>query len=63
MKTDKLNSGYRRGFDTFYGTYLGVLDHFTHIRDKYDGYDFHKVDLCANYFYKFATSSATFKIM
>ena len=32
----------RRGFDTFYGSYLGVLDHFTHVRDKYEGYDFHK---------------------
>ena len=32
----------RRGFDSFYGTYLGVLDHFTHVRDKYDGYDFHR---------------------
>ena len=33
---------FRRGFDTFYGSYLGVLDHFTHVRDKYEGYDFHK---------------------
>ena len=32
----------RRGFDTFYGSYLGVLDHFTHVRDKYEGYDFHQ---------------------
>ena len=32
----------RRGFDTFYGTYLGVLDHWTHTRDKYDGYDFRR---------------------
>ena len=32
----------RRGFDTFYGSYLGVLDHFTHVRDKYQGYDFHR---------------------
>ena len=31
-----------RGFDTFYGTYLGVLDHWTHTRDKYDGYDFRR---------------------
>ena len=32
----------RRGFDSFFGTYLGVLDHFSHVRDKYDGYDFHR---------------------
>jgi len=32
----------RRGFDSFYGSYLGVLDHFSHVRDKYDGYDFHR---------------------
>ena len=32
----------RRGFDSFYGTYLGVLDHWTHTRDKYNGYDFRK---------------------
>ena len=22
----------RRGFDSFFGSYLGVLDHFTHVR-------------------------------
>ena len=32
----------RRGFDTFLGTYLGVLDHWTHTREKYDGYDFRR---------------------
>ena len=32
----------RRGFDSFYGTYLGVLDHWTHTRDKYHGYDFRR---------------------
>ena len=32
----------RRGFDSFFGSYLGVLDHFSHVRDKYDGYDFHR---------------------
>ena len=40
LEITKLSS--RRGFDTFYGSYLGVLDHFTHVRDKYEGYDFHK---------------------
>ena len=32
----------RRGFDSFYGTYLGVLDHWSHVREKYDGYDFRR---------------------
>ena len=32
----------RRGFQSFYGTYLGVLDHYTHVRAKYGGYDFHR---------------------
>ena len=41
LKITQLNPS-RRGFDTFYGSYLGVLDHFTHVRDKYEGYDFHK---------------------
>ena len=36
----------RRGFDTFYGTYVGTLDHWTHTKyiKKYknNGYDFRK---------------------
>ena len=39
---NRIQFSFRRGFDTFYGSYLGVLDHFTHVRDKYEGYDFHK---------------------
>ena len=32
----------RRGFDTFYGSYLGVLDHWAHTRTKYGGYDWRR---------------------